>query len=119
MLPKSLFKKPRIALEGETLRAGGPAFPPELCTVCPGCKKLHFTQELAGKCHVCDQCGHHFRLSARQRLALMVDEGSFAEMDAGLSARDPLAFPDYEKKLSAARQTSGEEEAVVTGTRSK
>ncbi|MDR2515089.1 MAG: acetyl-CoA carboxylase, carboxyltransferase subunit beta [Christensenellaceae bacterium] len=110
MLKRSLFKRPKIALEN-----GGEDFSSFL-QECPGCGKEITQGELFENLHVCPHCGRHFRLSARQRLAILADEGSFIELDAELGESDPLSFPGYAEKLQNARRASGEGEAVLTGT---
>ncbi len=84
-------------------------------TACPGCKRALFVSELRENHSVCPGCGYHFRLSARERIAFLADEGSFVEHDAEAEACDRLSFPHYEEKLAAARKASGEREAVITG----
>src|SRR5262249_32497820 len=59
-----------------------------------------------------------FRISARERISALLDEGSFEEREAGLRSRDPLSFKDtkrYTDRLKAARSKTGLEEAVVAG----
>jgi acetyl-CoA carboxylase carboxyl transferase beta subunit/acetyl-CoA carboxylase carboxyl transferase alpha subunit len=76
-------------------------------------------QPLYERFGVCDVCRHHFSLSARHRLALLVDEGSFKESNRRLATTDPLAFSDslpYQERLDTARSRSGTEESVITGT---
>lgn len=85
---------------------------------CDGCKRTLYEGELAEDGRVCRHCGHHFALSAPQRIALLADEGSFAEMDAGLASADPLGFvaaKPYTESLASAREKSGLDDAVVTG----
>jgi acetyl-CoA carboxylase carboxyl transferase subunit beta len=68
---------------------------------------------------VCAACGYHFRLPVDERLALVVDRGSFRERDGTVTAADPLGFHDrlpYAERLAAARAATGRREAVVTGT---
>ncbi|MBU4555832.1 MAG: acetyl-CoA carboxylase, carboxyltransferase subunit beta, partial [Actinobacteria bacterium] len=75
--------------------------------------------ELVADQRVCRHCGHHFALSAPERIESLVDEGSFVEMDAGLSPGDPLSFSaakPYGASLDKAREQSGLSEAIVTGT---
>jgi acetyl-CoA carboxylase carboxyl transferase subunit beta len=64
---------------------------------------------------ICQGCGGYFRMSARERIRLTVDEGSFRELDPAMAGGNPLSFPDYGEKLEKAREASGERDAVVTG----
>ena len=61
-------------------------------------------------------CGHHFRMNARQRIAMLTDKGSFRELFREVKSGNPLSFPGYDGKLDTARSSSGEAEAVVCGT---
>lgn len=117
MLKKSNFKKSRNHLEGFTpdLHTDRPYVPRELCTVCPGCKTMLFSDDLERNNGVCPNCGKHFRLSARQRLALLCDEDSYEPWDEELTPKDPLEFPGYGTKLKSSRLRSRETEAVLTG----
>ena len=116
MLTRNLFRRPRIKLEdtGDT-QAQRPEIPEELYTACPVCKAMSAADELRKNASVCPKCGHHFRISARRRVELCCDEGTFEEMWATLHGGDPIGFPGYDKKLAHAREQSGEVEAVVTG----
>ena len=82
---------------------------------CPHCRHVVEADALAKNLDVCPRCGHHLRLSARERIDLTVDDGSFAEWDADVAPSDVLSFPDYRQKLAAAHAKSHEREAVVTG----
>jgi acetyl-CoA carboxylase carboxyl transferase subunit beta len=67
---------------------------------------------------VCPRCGHHFRLRADARLALLLDRDHFEERDAGLVSIDTLGFVDqkpYPERLEAARLSTGIRDAVVWG----
>ena len=81
---------------------------------CPNCHKSIPVSKLWANQNVCP-CGHHFRLSARQRIAMITDRDSFAEMDADLESTDPLGFSGYQAKLETARLSSNENEAVICG----
>ncbi|HEX8719189.1 MAG TPA: acetyl-CoA carboxylase, carboxyltransferase subunit beta [Pyrinomonadaceae bacterium] len=83
---------------------------------CPGCDAALYTRELEESAHVCPHCGHHFRIGARQRLALLYDEGKYEELDAEIISTDPLDFVDtkpYRERLVQARQKTGLPEAVI------
>jgi acetyl-CoA carboxylase carboxyl transferase subunit beta len=86
---------------------------------CDSCKEIVYRAEVDRAGRVCPRCGYPFRISARDRIAQIVDEGSFEERDTGLSSRDPLEFRDtkrYTDRVKAARKATGLEEAVLTGT---
>jgi acetyl-CoA carboxylase carboxyl transferase subunit beta len=85
---------------------------------CGSCKEIVYRAEVERAGRVCPKCRYPFRITARERLALLVDEGSFEERDAGLSSKDPLGFKDtkrYRDRLKAAREKTGLEEAVISG----
>jgi acyl-CoA carboxylase subunit beta len=68
---------------------------------------------------VCDVCGNHLHLSARERIQQLADAGTFHEVNRSLASVDPLAFSDrlpYRQRLDEARKKTGVTEAVVTGT---
>ncbi|SEP25877.1 acetyl-CoA carboxylase carboxyltransferase subunit alpha [Trujillonella endophytica] len=86
---------------------------------CPECGWLLYRKRLDRNLSVCPECDHHLRLSARARIELLVDPGSFAETVSGSGHRDPLIFTDlrdYTDRLQEAARRSGESEAVVVGT---
>ena len=116
MLKKSMFLNPNVDLEGqERSQQEAPPVPDELCRSCPSCKKLCFLSDLQATCFVCPDCGHHFRLSARERIALIADADSFTEINQDLTSTAGSTFPGYAKKLEDAMKNSGENEGVVTG----
>ena len=91
----------------------------DLWTRCPECAELVYKKKLERRLFVCPRCGYHFRLTADQRLRLLLDRGSFSERDAGLGSRDILEFPDdppYEQRLAEVAERTGHREAVVTGS---
>ena len=85
---------------------------------CDSCKEIVYRAEVERAGRVCPKCRYPFRISARERLASLIDEGSFEVRDAGLSSQDPLGFKDtkrYTDRIKAARSKTGLEEAVLTG----
>lgn len=83
---------------------------------CPGCKKISYTRDLEKNNRVCAGCGYHYPMNAAERLAFLLDDGSFQELDAHLQTANPLDFPEYEGKIAADRKKTGLNEAIVTGT---
>lgn len=89
--------------------------PDNLMIKCPSCGALLVTKDWERDLKVCARCGYHARLGARERLALLADDDSFAEWDADLAPRDPLHFPDYENKRVVAQAKTGLKDSCVTG----
>jgi acetyl-CoA carboxylase carboxyl transferase beta subunit len=118
MLGKGVFKKPKNALEEDARQPNPkrPRVPKELCIKCPSCRATLFLSDLKANAQLCLRCGFYFRMSARERIFSVCDEGTFAEMFSDIVSPDPLQFPGYADKLAQAREKSGEAEAVVCGT---
>lgn len=91
------------------------AFPEGLMTKCPECRHIQLTKELEKHHKVCTKCGHHFKMTAQERVADFLDEGSFVSMDDHLQTSNPLNFPAYVEKINADQQKTGLNEAVLTG----
>ncbi|MCS5696310.1 acetyl-CoA carboxylase, carboxyltransferase subunit beta [Desulfofundulus thermocisternus] len=89
--------------------------PDGLWVKCPRCHEIQYSGELAKQLKVCARCGYHFRLSARERLKITIDEGTFIEWDGDMEPVNPFQNPEYGEKLARAQQESGLKEAVVTG----
>lgn len=112
------FLKPKNELEhpqGDTPNEHAPEIPETMWVKCPKCKSLILTADLEANHKVCAKCGHHMRLSARERIALLSDDSSFEEFDSDMTSSNILSFPDYDLKLKSAQLKSGENESVVTG----
>jgi len=100
-------------------RKAAPGAEPDLWVRCPGCSELLFKKTLEKSLRVCSACGHHFRVPARERIAQLVDEGTFVEADASLISLDPIVFTDskgYPERAAAARAATGERDAAIRGT---
>ena len=85
---------------------------------CDSCKEIVYRAEVDRAGRVCPRCKYPFRISARERVAAILDADSFEERDAGLTSRDPLEFKDtkrYTDRVKSARKATGLEEAVITG----
>lgn len=100
--------------------AGARALPDNLAVKCPNCRELLVGKDLEKNLQVCQRCGHHFRLTAGQRIEYLLDEDSFVELAADLISGDPLQFvsrsQSYRQKLEEERTKSGLQESVVAGT---
>lgn len=81
---------------------------------CPKCGQESQRKAVSEALAVCPNCGYHWPMGAYHRLSSILDSGSFRELNARLTAADPLAFPGYRAKLAAAQKKTGLNEAVVT-----
>ena len=85
---------------------------------CPGCGEVLYRERLARNFSVCESCGYHLRISAEGYLSILLDPGSFEELDGDLRASDPLAFVDVKPYVNriATAESAGKSEAVVTAS---
>ena len=88
--------------------------PGDRLVACPKCGGESQRKDVAGNLSVCPLCGYHFPIGAYYRLSTILDPGSFRELNAKLSAADPLSFPGYREKQRAAQRKTGLTEAAVT-----
>ena len=111
------FLKPKNELENQGECAENrPYIPDELWVKCPICKNVILSSDLVENHKVCPKCDYHFRIAARQRIEMTVDEGTFSEIDADMTSSNIIDFPDYTRKLRNAKLNSGENESVICGT---
>ncbi len=106
------FKKPRKPMEPPADKS---RVPEGLWVKCPSCSQIIYNKDLAASLSVCTKCGHHFRISASERLAMLFD-GAWEEHDAGLKSIDPLRFTDtkpYRERLEGAIKSTGMTDAVI------
>jgi len=92
--------------------------PEGLWLKCNNCKEIVYKKELERNLNVCPKCDYHFRVSARERIRLIADSGSFQEMFTGIQTGDPLRFVDtkpYGDRIRESQKKSGLDEAVIAG----
>ena len=108
------FVKPKNELESAPdVKQNVPFIPEEMWVKCPKCNTLLLTTDMEENLNVCTHCGHHFRMSSKQRIALLADADTFAERDAEMTSTNILDFPGYDQKLEKARQKGNE--SVICG----
>ena len=112
--PPSIESSTKTRKLGPGLPVGG-----NLAVKCPKCKELLVGRDWEKNLKVCPRCNFHFKLSAHERIALLVDPDSFVETDSEITAADPLKFVNplqvYAQKVSEERKSSQLNEAVVIG----
>ncbi|MEN2985900.1 MAG: acetyl-CoA carboxylase, carboxyltransferase subunit beta [Thermodesulfovibrionaceae bacterium] len=92
--------------------------PEGLWVKCENCKEIIYRKELESNLKVCPKCNYHFRISAKERIALITDGGSFSELDLDLKSPDPLGFKDtisYKERLEENEKKTGLKEAAIYG----
>jgi acetyl-CoA carboxylase carboxyl transferase subunit beta len=112
---RELFRKQKKKYATIPSEQAKKEIPEGIMQKCPQCGMILIAKELEKNLKVCKGCGYHFTMSAPERIASLMDEGSFVEYDADLTSLDPLSFPDYEKKLKQDMQKTNLKEAIVTG----
>ena len=83
---------------------------------CKKCERRATRQVWAGTLYVCPNCGYHHPVGGYYRLSMVLDHGTFRELDGELEGKNVLAFPGYEEKLEKQRAKTGLNDAAVTAT---
>ena len=105
-------KQPKAPITGEDRTV----IPEGLWVKCDSCKEIIYRKEVLARANVCPKCNYHFRISARERLTALFDNGIYEELDLGIVATDPLRFTDtkpYKDRLKQYREKTGMEDAVI------
>jgi acetyl-CoA carboxylase carboxyl transferase alpha subunit/acetyl-CoA carboxylase carboxyl transferase beta subunit len=86
---------------------------------CPACEAFVYHKRLKRNLGVCPECNHHFRLRIRERLAQLLDEGSYEELSGDLEPVDALSFVDskpYPERIAAAQKKAEAKSGGLYGT---
>jgi len=117
-MPINDWFKQRESRRYTVASGGGSELPDGVWRTCPGCRTTLYQGDVAKSLSVCQHCGHHFDLIARDRIEALVDPASFEETAATVTSVDPLRFTaakPYAASLVKAREATGLAEAAVTG----
>ena len=109
-------RKPKYTIVKVAKKRGD--IPEDLWAKCEECGELIYKKKLDENMKVCHKCNYHFTLGAHERVKLLIDDGTFKEMDADMEALDPLLFEGpktYKEKLKADQGLTGLKDAVITG----
>ena len=111
------FKKVREPKEPRERRAS--KVPEGLWVKCENCRQILYNKELARNFKICPKCGHHFRLSAPERLRMLFDDERYTELETELRSTDPLRFRDtkrYRDRLKEYEESIGTSDAIMIGS---
>src|SRR6266699_1039412 len=114
LIAMAIFKRPTMKAQGRKKRD----IPQGLFQKCPGCNEVIHEIELNENLRVCPRCDYHFALSAKDRIANLLDSQTFVEMDADLESIDTLRFQGmatYTDRLKNYQERTGLTDAVISG----
>jgi len=83
---------------------------------CDNCRQIIWKKDLEENFNVCPKCDKHFRIDARTRLALLLDDGKYEVFDGNIASTDPLKFVDlkaYSSRLKHAKAETGLKDAII------
>ena len=121
---KEMFKKrtltPQEKKQAERIRKAKDTLleyqvPEGLFQKCSSCGKPVYNEDIIENYYICPYCGSYFRVRPRNRIAMVLDKGTFQEWDERMETSDPLNFPGYKKKLERKKSVTNMDEAVITG----
>ena len=90
--------------------------PDNLWQKCPSCEGMLFHRDLEESSKVCYHCGHHLRITVKERLNIMFDDGKYEKIELPKVAHDPLKFKDqkkYSDRLRDAQHITGLKDAMT------
>ena len=111
------FKREKKPIENPTPVEERRVHTEGMWTKCNACRAIIWKKDLESNWNVCPKCEHHFRLGARRRLELLLDNEQYDEFDAELASSDPLRFSDtkpYTQRLKDAQHKLGMKDAILT-----
>jgi len=89
---------------------------------CDGCRQVIWKKDLDQNFNVCPKCQRHFRIDARTRIALLLDnvnledDSGYEVFDINLASTDPLHFVDvraYGDRLRQTQSSTGLKDAII------
>lgn len=116
----NMFKKTKdnyipLKNSGANPKEAQPEVPEGLLRKCNKCGKAILTNEVLSNYYICPKCGGYFRMPAHERIAMITEEFSFEEWDTGMETKNPLDYKGYPEKITALRNKTSLDEAVITG----
>lgn len=110
------FKRSKANINPESQKSD---IPDGMWEKCPGCGEILHRKQLEQNLWVCEKCNHHFRISADDYINILLDNGSFRELNRRMRSADPLEFVDtkkYKIRVDTVIKSTGLYDAIKTGT---
>lgn len=112
----SWFKRSKENISPNTLKK---ELPDGLWEKCPSCNEIIHKKQLEINFWTCAKCSHHFRIGSNEYIKILLDDGTFKEIDKKMRSADPLEFTDtkkYKIRISDTIKKLGFYDAIKTGT---
>ena len=109
------FRRSKVSIQTEPLRKD---VPDGMWTKCEGCGEIIHRKQLEQQVYTCIKCNYHFRIGSREYIPILVDEGSFKEMERKVRSTDPLEFEDtkrYKDRVKESMRKTQLTDAVRVG----
>jgi acetyl-CoA carboxylase carboxyl transferase subunit beta len=110
------FHRPKYTIIKKTYGEKDVKIPEGMWVKCEKCVAIVLKKEIEDNLNVCPKCNFHNRITAKRRIEITVDEGSFIPMFEEIKTVDFLNFPDYKEKLEKSMKKTSLTESVITGT---
>ena len=110
---KRFFKK--TVSEERNKQSASVSVPEGLWIKCPKCGEMVYREDVISNAYVCPKCGGYFRISAKRRIKMIADKGSFKEWFTGIDNSNPLDYPDYPQKIENLKEKTKMDEAILIG----
>ncbi len=110
------FRRSKISIAPEQQRKD---VPDGLWTKCDGCGEIIHRKQLEQQLYTCIKCNYHFRIGSKEYIPVLLDEGTFKELDKNMRSTDPLSFTDtkpYKERIKDVMRKTELHDAVRTGT---
>ncbi len=110
------FKRSKANINPESQKSD---IPDGMWEKCPGCGEILHRKQLEQNLWVCEKCNYHFRISADDYINILIDQGSFRELNRKMRSADPLEFVDtkkYKSRVDTVIKSTGLYDAIKTGT---
>lgn len=104
-----------VMIEKEKEKSGITEDASDIWGKCPECGEIIIKKDIGRNLDRCPKCDYYYRMSAKNRINLLIDEGTFEEKDENLISKDFLNFEGYSSKIESAKIKSGMLEGVISG----
>lgn len=114
-----IFKKTKYitvkSAQNEEIENKTPNIPEGMWIKCDKCGKILYKKDLYENLKVCKFCGKHYRMTALERIDLIIDTGTFREFGENIQSKNPLDFRGYEDKIQEIQEKTKLKEGIITG----